>query len=140
MGRDSSVTSGGGNSNYRGRIGIATLDPNRGTKRRNFGCLDESAGSPDLAAKGCQTADIQGSRARFGQGQPDNLRQNLALVKRIEERVHNTRGESHSQNDWWGNSVTVGRTAVEECSRRDKISMAAGTRDVVAARWERGAA
>ena len=140
MGRDSSGTGGAGDSNYRGGIGIATLDPDRGTKRTNFRCLDESAGSPDLAAKGCQTADIHGSRARLGQGQPDNLRQNLALVKRIEERVHNARGESHSQDDWWGDSLTVGRTAVGECSSRDKVSMAAGTRDMVAARRERGAA
>ena len=133
MGRDSSGTGGAGDPYYRRGIGIATLDPDRGTQRTNFRSLDESARSPNLPAKGCKAADIHGPRARLGQGQPDNLRKNLALVKRIEERVHDTRGESHSQNDLWGNSVTVGRTAVEECSRRDKISMAAGTREIVAA-------
>jgi hypothetical protein len=58
----------------------------------------------------------------------------------MEEGVHNTRGESYSQNDWRGKSVTGRRTAVEECPRRDEISMTAGTREIVAAGWERGAA
>ena len=77
-------------------MGMAAFDPNGSTKWADFDGLDKAEGTPCLAAEGSDAGNVQGARAWLGQGEADDFRKNLALLKRIKEGVHHVSRESYS--------------------------------------------